>query len=255
MSNLSVAGAMRICAYMTSNNTERMSKLGFTRAAGTAGIGDVYQAQLNGTCYNGSQLREEFKPKVPTLRNFRQNADRFVENGMILVNEARPAGWEADLLDAPETRDYGYLYKTFDEQWDKPFEPPKDWTGGWLGGIGISQSAMKTCVAQYRTQQPYASMSTLALERMIRLNLIREIHSVGEVFLRLGTEPGDIPHYQAAAAEREARQQASETEEAAIADGTAGKGAPKRKAADAASVGNPSKYRNAQDMRLEGQAK
>ncbi|KAJ1400526.1 hypothetical protein B484DRAFT_405997 [Ochromonadaceae sp. CCMP2298] len=140
------AGVLRTCAYMISNDSERVAKLGYCTKPGAPGVEDNYKAQLQGTCFTeAGQLRNEFQPKAPIIRTFRKNVDRYAENGIILMNYTKPPEWQENVNDPPETREFGYLLDKFEELRSNPLErseqvatdPPTDF----VSGLSITSNA------------------------------------------------------------------------------------------------------------------
>jgi hypothetical protein len=175
------------------------------------------------------------------------------------MNYTKPQEWQENVNDAPDTREFGYLLDKFEELRSNPLErseqvatnPPTDF----VSGLGITSKAIELGIRQYRSQAQYTGTSLVDLERMVRLELIKELVSIARTFTR-ATIPldnkADMTYQQQAAAVLLVSTHATEVEDGAIEEGTIGGARAKRKSTASVEDQPPSKYKTAQDLKVEG---
>lgn len=188
--SLSYAALSRMCNYMIANNDNRKTKLGPAVKPGSTGIADIYKKQRIETCFknDGTEVREEFKPKPPSENTFRTNIERLVANSFVLADVNIPEETEIDMEDNDTLEHYAYLLPKFEELRTNPTEKVPV---GQVAGIGLTKSALLDAVSGMKTQASHKHASNQLLERNLKLQFIEHLISVAAVFRREPTKASD----------------------------------------------------------------
>ena len=221
--SLSYTGFMRICAYMINNSYYR-AQMGPSKKPYSGEVTQAYEKQYKATCFesDGSQC-VYFLNSFPNQRTFRIYVNRIVANAKILFENFNP---DNTFEDDGVLGQYAHLMTLFETLRNNPVEVS---SADQIPGIGLTNKAIDAYVNSAKSIESNACKRKMDLEREAKLSLIRELVSVGEVFLRAPRDQSDMTWQQSEAKQSASLAEAIDVEEKAITDSLAGRRALKKK--------------------------
>ena len=239
--SLSYTGFMRICAYMINNSYYR-AQMGPSKKPYSGEVTQAYEKQYKATCFesDGSQC-VYFLNSFPNQRTFRIYVNRIVANAKILFENFNP---DNTFEDDGVLGQYAHLMTLFETLRNNPVEVS---SADQIPGIGLTNKAIDAYVNSAKSIESNACKRKMDLEREAKLSLIRELVSVGEVFLRAPRDQSDMTWQQSEAKQSASLAEAIDVEEKAITDSLAGRRALKKRKFEEK---EDSKYKTAASMRI-----
>lgn len=232
---------MRICAYMINNSYYR-AQMGPSKKPYSGEVTQAYEKQYKATCFesDGSQC-VYFLNSFPNQRTFRIYVNRIVANAKILFENFNP---DNTFEDDGVLGQYAHLMTLFETLRNNPVEVS---SADQIPGIGLTNKAIDAYVNSAKSIESNACKRKMDLEREAKLSLIRELVSVGEVFLRAPRDQSDMTWQQSEAKQSASLAEAIDVEEKAITDSLAGRRALKKRKFEEK---EDSKYKTAASMRI-----